>query len=67
MRKFIFIITLIFLLSVMPYLIKDASAQPPPPPAQEIPIDGGIAALIVAGAAYGARQIRKQQKQEEKD
>ena len=49
---------------VLPFLIQDASAQPPPPPAEAIPIDGGLSLLIIAGAAYGARKIYKEQRKE---
>jgi len=62
MKKVLFIIILIFILSVFPMLVKDASAQPPPPPPQDIPIDGGLFLLIAAGATYGARKLYKQQK-----
>ncbi len=51
---------------VTPVLIQDASAQPPPPDAEPIPIDGGLSFLIAAGAAYGARKVYRQQKEEEK-
>ena len=64
MKKALLIFSLVFTLLVLPILVKDASAQPPPPPTQEIPIDGGLFLLIVAGAAYGARKLYKQQKEE---
>jgi len=48
----------------LPFFIKNADAQPPPPPVQDIPIDGGLTLLIVAGAAYGAKKLYKQQKEE---
>ena len=45
-------------------------SAPPPPPAVKppcwpppcIPIDGGISALIVAGAAYGAKKLYDKKK-----
>ncbi len=40
------------------------TGQPSPPPPQDIPIDGGLFLLIAAGAAYGARKLYKQQKEE---
>ncbi len=46
-------------------LVQVAAAQPPPPDPKPIPIDGGLAFLIIAGAAYGARKIYKQRKQED--
>jgi hypothetical protein len=47
-------------------------SAPPPPPATKppcwpppcIPIDGGISALIVAGAAYGAKKLYNKKKKE---
>ena len=36
--------------------ISDIFAQPPPPPPPNIPIDGGIGWLIVAGVAYGVKK-----------
>lgn len=64
MKKALLAIVLGFTLLVLPILVKDASAQPPPPPPQDIPIDGGLFLLIAAGAAYGARKLYKQQKEE---
>ena len=63
MKKILLGLMLVFTLLVLPILVKDASAQPPPPPAQEIPIDGGLFLLIAAGATYGARKLYKQQKE----
>ncbi len=65
MKKILLIFTLVFTLLVLPFLIKDASAQPPPPPTEAIPIDGGLFLLIAAGATYGARKLYKQQKDQE--
>jgi peptidoglycan/LPS O-acetylase OafA/YrhL len=64
MKKTLLLISFVFILLVLPVLIKDASAQPPPPPPQDIPIDGGLFLLIAAGAAYGARKLYKQQKED---
>lgn len=55
--------TLIFLFVVAG--AQTLLAAPPPPPSVNppcwpppcIPIDGGISALIVAGAAYGAKKL----------
>jgi len=65
MRKYVYIMLLLFALMVMPQLIQEAAAQPPPPKPKDIPIDGGLAFLIVAGAVYGARKIRQKQKNQE--
>lgn len=34
-------------------------AQPPPPTPKEIPLDGGLGALLLAGAAYAAKKMHK--------
>jgi hypothetical protein len=33
-------------------------AQPLPPSQNPVPLDGGIVALLAAGAAYGAKRMR---------
>lgn len=35
-----------------------AYAQPTPPSGQPVPLDGGILALLAAGAAYGVKKYR---------
>jgi hypothetical protein len=35
-----------------------AYAQPLPPSQNPVPLDGGIVALLAAGAAYGAKKLR---------
>ena len=32
---------------------------PPPPPPPQVPIDGGLGLLAVAGGAYAARRLRR--------
>jgi hypothetical protein len=64
MKRFLQIVFILFALLIFPLFIENASSQPPPPPPQDIPIDGGLSLLIIAGAAYGARRIYKNQKQE---
>jgi hypothetical protein len=59
MKKIVFII----IFSLLPFFIEHALSQPPPPPPQEIPLDGGLSALIIAGLAYGARKLYLQQKE----
>jgi hypothetical protein len=66
MKKSIFYL----LLFVAIGFINQLSAAPPPPPAGKppcwpppcIPIDGGISALIIAGAAYGAKKLYDKKK-----
>jgi hypothetical protein len=50
-----YLITLIFLLT----LTAIAHAQPLPPTDNPVPLDGGILALLVAGAAYGAKRLKQ--------
>ena len=56
MKKFI---VLLLLFIVFPLFIQTAIAQPPPPPPQDIPIDGGLLFLLIAGAIYGGRKFYK--------
>jgi hypothetical protein len=49
-----YLITLIFLLS----LLTVAHAQPLPPTDNPVPLDGGILALLAAGAVYGGRKYK---------
>jgi hypothetical protein len=48
------------------------STPPPPPPdpidtdTTNIPFDGGLSLLLLAGVGYGAKKIRDQRKQKEK-
>ena len=37
-------------------------ADPCPPSSAEVPIDGGVLGLLVAGAVYGAKRIYDQRK-----
>ena len=48
------------------FIIQVVSAQPPPPPPQDIPIDGGLLALLTAGLIYGAKEIYKYEKKNKK-
>jgi hypothetical protein len=62
MKKIVFIFALIFSLSIIP-----AFADPGDPgggpedgdPPVGAPIDGGAVALLVAGAVYGAKRMKK--------
>jgi hypothetical protein len=66
MKRLTFLLTFILALTCSQYLL----AAPPPPPAVKppcwpppcIPIDGGISALIAAGAAYGAKKLYDKKK-----
>ncbi len=60
--------TLVFFLVVV--CGQTLFSAPPPPPATKppcwpppcIPIDGGISALVIAGAAYGAKKLYDKKK-----
>ncbi len=39
-----------------------AQGPPPPPPPIDTPIDGGVLALLFAGAAYAIKKIREKNK-----
>ena len=62
MKSKIFKIILIFFLILSPLFISVSVGQPPPPPPQDIPIDGGLLALLIAGIAFGGRKIYKEEK-----
>tara|TARA_R110001632_G_scaffold10544_8_gene38976 strand:+ start:9654 stop:9827 length:174 start_codon:yes stop_codon:yes gene_type:complete len=54
-RKYLLTLTLVLFFTI----ITSAQAPPPPPPPPPgLPIDGGIAFLIIAGVAYGIKKIR---------
>ncbi len=60
MKKFLaisFVFNLVFILQSM------AQGGPPPGPGPA-PIDGGVAILAIAGAAYGISKLRKKDKEE---
>lgn len=67
MKRFVYICIVLFIVTGSQSLF---SAAPPPPPAVNppcwpppcIPIDGGISALIVAGAAFGAKKLYNKKK-----
>lgn len=66
MKRVLYICLFLFVLSGSQTIF---SAPPPPPstnppcwPPPCIPIDGGISALIVAGAAYGAKKLYEKRK-----
>jgi len=69
MKRLGFILVLFFLVA---YGQTAFAAAPPPPPSVNppcwpppcIPIDGGISALIIAGAAYGAKKLYNKKKKD---
>lgn len=57
MKKQLKIVTLILVLAIAPFFTESAIAQPPPPKPKDIPLDGGLSALLVAGLVYGGRKL----------
>lgn len=63
-------LALIFLIFFAVTGSQSLFSAPPPPPSTKppcwpppcIPIDGGISALIIAGAAYGAKKLYEKKK-----
>jgi len=53
-------ITLVFIM--LPFFMETIIAQPPPPKPKDIPLDGGLFSLLVAGLIYGGRKIYKEEK-----
>ncbi len=59
MKKAIGILVIMTILMFFPSFIESAVAQPVPPDIDpEVPIDGGLTALLLAGLAYGARKLK---------
>jgi len=59
MKKVLGILTVLAILMLSPEFMESAIAQPPPPDVDpEVPIDGGLTALLLAGLAYGARKLK---------
>lgn len=56
-KKYVKAIILLTALIIFPLFLHTAIGQPPPPPPQDIPIDGGLLTLLLAGLAYGGRKI----------
>ncbi|MBN2663380.1 MAG: hypothetical protein JXR68_06995 [Bacteroidales bacterium] len=61
MKKFTIVL---FILILFPLFYQSAIGQPPPPPPQDIPIDGGLLVLLVAGIVYGGRKFYKNKLEE---
>jgi hypothetical protein len=67
MKRFFRNILILFIFLILPFFVEKISAQPPPPDPQDIPLDGGLTFLIIAGAAYGARKLHKNQQEEQEN
>lgn len=61
MKKFTIVLLILIL---FPLFYQSAIGQPPPPPPQDIPIDGGLFALLIAGVIYGGRKFYKNKLEE---
>ena len=57
MKRKMRVLGMIGMMMMTPAFINNLAAQPPPPPPVEIPIDGGLFFLLVAGMAYGAKKL----------
>ena len=49
------------LLVVSLLVVSVSSAQGPPPPPPSLPIDGGVGLLLVLGAGYAIKKLRKKE------
>ena len=58
-RKHIISLTGLLLLLAITNICFAQGAPPPPPP--DVPIDGGILALLAAGLGYGVRKLHNKQ------
>jgi len=64
MKKHVRYLLILFFM-VAPMFLESTIAQPPPNmDIQDIPIDGGLSVLIVAGLAYGAKKLRDSKKED---
>ncbi len=61
-KRYLKILILLLILIVFPLFLSTSMGQPPPPPPQDIPIDGGLLALLLAGIGYGGRKIFMEEK-----
>jgi len=59
------IIILVFALIVMPMFVQTLAAQPPPPDPIDIPVDGGLGFLLIAGMVFGAKKIYENRENDE--
>jgi len=58
MKKLYTVLILFLLVFFCPVFLSSVIGQPPPPPpVEDIPIDGGLGFLLVAGMAYGAKRL----------
>ena len=64
MKRFILPVFLLLFFTLFLFT-GTVNAQAPPPTPEEIPFDGGIGFLIVAGLIYGARKLYLSEKDEE--
>lgn len=65
MKKTLFILLAILLVSGILLVFPELSqAQPPPPPVkpEQNPIDGGLGLLAAAGGAYAIKKLRDKKK-----
>ncbi len=64
MNKIIYILLLILILTFLPEFTETVMAlPPPPPPPEDIPIDGGLGILLIAGIGYGAKKLYSERKE----
>jgi len=62
MKKYLSIVAFIVIFVLAPAFVQTAIAQPPPPPPEDIPIDGGLGFLLVAGVGYAAKKLHASRK-----
>jgi hypothetical protein len=70
MKKFNYLISLLFITSLIIISVNSAIAQPPDPPpppppdgdpvGENTPIDGGLSIFLLLGGAYGTYKYKKQ-------
>jgi hypothetical protein len=57
-----FLVAVFLFMSIASYAQKLPVPKPNAPPHEELPIDGGLSLLLIAGTAYGVYATRKKLK-----
>jgi hypothetical protein len=64
MKKIVIRLSVVLVMLMAPSVVSIAFSQPPPTTVNpEVPLDGGLTALLAAGLLYGARKLRSEKGQ----
>tara|TARA_R110002073_G_scaffold40547_6_gene115424 strand:- start:83865 stop:84056 length:192 start_codon:yes stop_codon:yes gene_type:complete len=62
LKKYVTLVIFLSLLFTSSEMIAQKKVDPPspaPPPPPGLPIDGGVALLLIAGVGYGIKKLRE--------